>query len=174
MGNNLPINGTETGRILHCQDCSPVCHYRCCDQSKPGDSDFGLDNAVLLYPGEWELTRDETRRHILITVEDFNAGKIGRCDRENFDQSQCDPTRNYKPLDCMTYPLTPTMHEGKLAFLIDPRCPLVQGNLQAHLERVRRRWEQVLASDTRVATWISSLKIKGYVPYIPSSEDGNS
>lgn len=177
MGNSLPINGTEAGRILDCEECSSVCHFRCCDQSREREEDFGLDNALLLYPGEWESAREETRRHILITMDDFHGGKLGCCDRGNFDQSQCDPTRNFKPLDCLSYPFTPSIGEAGLEFLIDPRCPLATRDLGAHFENIRRRWEQALASNPSVVDWISHLKIDGYVPYAPSvhsPNDGNS
>jgi len=160
---SLPILGQEEGGILGCSECSHVCHYRCCDQSRPEDPDFGPENSILLYPGEWEGVREDIRSHLLITMEDYNGGKLAYCDRENFDQSSCHPERNFKPLDCMSYPFAPAIRDGELCLLIDSkRCPLPEEQLQSHAIMIRRKWEEAIAENPAVADWIGQLSLEDY------------
>lgn len=159
----LPI---VEGQLSGCKECSHICHYRCCDQAKADAPDFGQENSILLYPGEWESVADETRRHLLITMNDFNSGKLAYCDRENFDQSTCHPHRNFKPLDCESYPFAPVMRDGTLQLVIDSqRCPLPVEQLTNHAKYVLQRWQRVIDENPDVAAWISALKLPNYVSY---------
>lgn len=166
----LPI---VDGQIVGCKECSSICHYRCCDQARSADApDFSHENAVLLYPGEWEAVSEEMRRHFIITMDNFNGGKFAYCDRENFDQSQCHPLRNFKSLDCESYPFTPAIRDGKLQLLIDSeRCPLPVQQLADHARYILKRWQEVIDRNPDVAQWISSLELPHYVPYeLPLSQ----
>lgn len=157
------------GQISGCRECSSICHYRCCDQSKPDAPDYSHENAILLYPGEWEVVANETRRHLLITLDDFHGGKLAYCDKENFDQSQCHPEHNFKPLDCESYPFAPVIRDGELQLIIDSgRCPLPVEQLAHHARYVLRRWQEAIDRNPAVAEWISALELLHYVPYKPS------
>lgn len=159
----LPIVG---GQIVGCKECSSICHYRCCDQAKADAPDFSHENAILLYPGEWEAVEHETRRHLLITIHNFNGGKIAYCDKENFDQSQCHPERNFKPLDCESYPFAPIIRDGTVHLIIDSgRCPLPVQQLSDHARFILRRWQEAIEKNPAVAEWISALELPNYVPY---------
>lgn len=155
------------GQIVGCKECSSICHYRCCDQARSADApDFGPENAVLLYPGEWEAVSEEMRRHFIITMDNFNRGKLAYCDRENFDQSQCHPLRNFKSLDCESYPFAPAIRDGKLQLVIDSgRCPLPVQQLDKHAKYVLKRWQEAMDKNPAVAEWISALEMPHYVSY---------
>lgn len=160
------------GQIVGCKECSSICHYRCCDQAKADAPDFGHENAILLYPGEWEAVSSETRQHLLITMENFKGGKLAYCDRENFDQSQCHPLRNFKPLDCESYPFAPVIRNGQLQLTIDSeRCPLPVQQLADHARYILKRWQEAIDQNADVNQWISALELPHYVPYeLPNSQ----
>lgn len=160
------------GQIVGCKECSIICHYRCCDQAKADAPDFSHENAILLYPGEWERVSSETRQHLLITMENFNGGKLAYCDRENFDQSQCHPLRNFKPLDCESYPFAPVIRNGQLQLTIDSeRCPLPVQQLADHARYILKRWQEAIDQNADVTQWISALELPHYVPYeLPNSQ----
>jgi len=159
----LPI---ISGQIVGCTECSDICHYRCCDQSKAGDPDFSHENSILLYPGEWESVAEETRKHLLITMGNFNGGKLAYCDRDNFDQSKCHPLNNFKPLDCETYPFAPVIRDGKLNLIIDSsRCPLPVSQLENHAIYILKRWQEAIDQNPDVTQWISALDLPHYIPY---------
>lgn len=163
MDENLP----SSGKIEACQACSSQCGYGCCHQAKPGESDFGPESALLLYPGELDGVAQDFRRHILITGENFNGGQLGYCDRENFDQSQCDPERNYKPLDCQSYPFAPAIVDGQLTLVVDDkRCPLPKHILDAHYRSTLAKWQSALDSNPAVRSWVEALNLKGYSSYV--------
>lgn len=155
------------GQIDSCTEGSKTCHYRCCDQAKPGDDDFGPESSLLIHPGELQELGTDRSRHILLQDGDFHGGRLGRCDRENFDQSSCDPSRNFKPLDCASYPFVPTIKDGDVALMVDTeRCPLSLDTLGKHAAKTRELWRRAIASNFLVADWIKQLNLEGYVDYI--------
>lgn len=163
---NMPENSLDDGKIDACITCSSQCGFGCCNQAKPGESDFGPESSLLLYPGELDDVDPELRAHILITQEAYNGGQLGYCDRENFDQASCDPSRNYKPLDCHSYPFAPTFVDGELALVVDDRrCPLPARILDAHYRATLAKWAAVLETNPSVRTWVEALNLKGYSPY---------
>lgn len=159
----------EGGYIEGCQRCSQECHYRCCDQSQPGDIDYSPENGILLYPGEWEKAQGLFRQHLLITLADHHGGKIVACDRDSFDQSRCHPSRNFKPLDCQSYPFFPVMTEaGEIDLAVDTaRCPLTRNlvGLKAHYEETLRRWRELAQNNEEVQAWIAAIHLPGYQLY---------
>lgn len=161
---------SKEGSINACASCSHICGYGCCHQALPHEEDFGSESSILLYPGELEAAAEETRRHILITAENFRGGKLGYCDRDNFDQSECSMDRNFKPLDCQSYPFFPAMRDGKLILLIDKkRCPLPIDALLRHYEWVLQKWAVVIAEDPAVKKWITSFELERYAEFNPTS-----
>ena len=156
----------ENGKIDACISCSSQCGFGCCHQAKPGEADFGPESSLLLYPGELDEVDPELRAHILITQEAYNGGQLGYCDREHFDQASCDPSRNYKPLDCQSYPFAPAYVDGELVLLVDDvRCPLPKRILDAHYRGTLAKWQAVIDRNPTVRTWVENLHLKGYSPY---------
>lgn len=155
------------GQIDSCTEGSIICHYRCCDQGKPSDDNFDPEGSILIHPGELQELGTDRSKHILLQDEDFHGGRLGRCDGEHFDQSSCDPSRNFKPLDCVSYPFAPTIKGGDVTLSIDTeRCPLSLSALDEHALAVRELWRDVIASNPLVANWIEQLRLEGYVDYI--------
>jgi hypothetical protein len=156
----------DNGKIDACIGCSSICGFRCCHQSNLHEEAFGPENAILLYPGEIDEVSRATRAHIQITNEDFNGGKLGYCDRENFDQSTCDPTKNFKPLDCRSYPFFPTIVNGELKLLIDKeRCPLPSLILQRHYDDILKLWTDLLVQKPELENWIKGFNLQGYTEF---------
>lgn len=167
---NKMNSSSEGGNINACAACSHICGYGCCHQALPHEADFGPENSILLYPGELEAAAEETRRHILVTADNFNNGKLGYCDRDHFDQSKCSAEKNFKPLDCQSYPFFPVIKDGKLILKIDKkRCPLGTDALLRHYESVLRKWEEVIAKNPAVKEWIVSFQLEGYTDFNPAS-----
>lgn len=156
----------EDGQTTLCISLKAQCKYNCCRQSLPTEDDFCPDNALLLYPGEFEAASEETRRHIQITMADFNGGKLGYCDETNFDQSNCDVKTNFKPLDCQSYPFAPAIKDGHLILKIDPkRCPLPKKNIATLYEATLRKWKAVIEKNPHVIKWIEKLNLVNYEKY---------
>lgn len=162
---------SEGGHINDCTSCSHICGYGCCHQALPHEEDFGPESSILLYHGELEAATEETRRHILVTADNFHNGKLGYCDRDNFDQSKCDVAKNFKPLDCQSYPFFPAIRDGKLILLIDKkRCPLAINVLLRHYEWVLQKWKGVITKNPAVKEWITSFELEGYTEFNPTSQ----
>ncbi len=169
---SLTVINTEPGKIEGCTECSRECHYGCCHQLKAHDPSFGPQNSIMLYPGEWESVRGDTRRHLLITLDDYNGGKLAYCDRENFDQSACNPTNNFKPLDCESYPFAPAFEGNELCLHVDrQKCPLSVDQLRAHYVTILAKWREVIGTNPAVEKWVRSLDLADYVRYEPALEE---
>ena len=160
--NNIDEND---GYILGCQSKSGQCHYRCCDQSKITSDDFCQENAILLYPGEWEAEKNKSKKHITISDDQFYSGKLGYCDKDNFDQSKCNPLLNFKPLDCKSYPFFPIIVDGKIKLTIDSaRCPLSENieELRQHFRVILSEWIEITENNELVRSWIKNINLTGY------------
>lgn len=160
----------EGGNISACEACSHLCGYGCCHQALPHEADFGPESSLLLYPGELEETIKELRRHILVNADDFHGGKLGYCDREHFNQSTCDADKNFKPLDCQSYPFFPAIKDGKLVLKVDrKRCPLPTEAVLRHYETVLVKWKELIAKNPETKEWIASFELEGYTDFDPAS-----
>ena len=121
-----------------------------------------------MYPGEWEKAecRGEMLAHLRVMACDPLGGRLAYCDGGVIDQSKCSPSRNYKPLDCISYPFFPALSGGILHLLVDDsRCPLPSVALRQHHNYVLLRWSAVLQLDARIAEWLLQLSLDGYRPY---------
>jgi hypothetical protein len=151
-----------TGKIISCAKASAICGYRCCDQ----DPVITAGNArptdyIMMYPGEYNAC--DTRQSHLMPVAAYCGGILARCAKECFDQSQCDPLANYKPLDCMSYPLMPKVDGGCVTLFKDDRCPLTETDIsESHRETTQKRWQELAAVNPDVLDWLSSLTMDGY------------
>lgn len=169
---NFLDKNIDGGYLLGCGEASQECHYRCCDQSKPGTADFCQENALLLYPGEWE-SAEGSKSHIDISVENDHEGKLGYCAKERFDQSSCHPDKNFKPLDCKSYPFFPTIIDGKMKMALDVmRCPLSRDPqaLLQHYNYILSLWLAVAEKNPSVIEWIKTKKLDGYIIYDPKND----
>lgn len=118
-----------------------------------------------MYPGEWDQEPNERKEHIIISDDNDHGGKLGYCDKENFDQSQCNPLQNFKPLDCHSYPFFPVIVDGQLKLSIDSkRCPLSKDieKLRDHYRFILSEWLKAIENDESVKTWIESISLDGY------------
>jgi hypothetical protein len=151
------------GQIIDCYNHGKTCGYNCCKQSKPDEPDFGPDNALLLYPGEYESAAATTRNHILIVLEDFHGGKLGYCDRDYFDQSGCRAESNFKPLDCQSYPFAPAIVGDGLVLMVDAkRCPLQRKTLELHYRTIMAKWNESIQKNPEIIRWIKKLNLQNY------------
>lgn len=164
---NTPNNTIrEDGQTIICDSLGVQCGHNCCKQSMPIEEDYCPDNALLLFPGEFEAASEETRRHVLITMDDFNGGKLGFCDRANFDQSHCDARTNFKPLDCQSYPFAPAIKDGHLILRIDrKRCSIPDETIAALYKPTLQKWKAVIAKNPHVIKWIERLNFVNYEEY---------
>lgn len=175
MTRYLPLVGASgsDGELTDCAAASAICGYHCCHQQLPKGGPPVTDESILLFPGELKraLEHGEGAQHIEVTGTHPVGGDFGYCNPEVIDQRQCHPARNFKPLDCRSYPLFPTIRNGKLALLIDTRCPLSArdpARLRAHAQVVLATWRSEVARNPAVGRWLASLDLPTYEPFSPS------
>lgn len=150
------------GIIEGCIEGSKKCEFRCCDQDVPEDlKPIRPIDYILMYPGEYD-SEDPKQSH-LEHIADYAGGVLARCKKECFDQSQCDPDVNYKPLDCRSYPLFPTLSDDGLVLVKDERCPLTTSDIDLeHYEAVLDNWLEVVTHRPQTIAWLSNLIMEGY------------
>ena len=150
------------GAIQDCKAKCDICNFDCCNQDSPLEP-IRPESSLLIYPGELEAVTDERRKHIIVTLDNFNGGKLGYCDPNILDQSKCNSEKNYKTLDCQSYPFAPTFKNGKLTLLVDrKRCPLSTEALKMHYKPILERWEDVVKKNPSVKEWIEALNLQEY------------
>lgn len=150
---------------LNCPSHSNICNYRCCSQSLPQDLDFCAQNSILLYPGELAsaIGRHLYIGHLTITDQSYFGGNLAYCSSTNFDQSNCDPFMNFKPLDCISYPFFPSFIGNELVLMFDSaRCPLKGTMLHLHYIKILRRWYELTSCNIEIINWIKSVELEGY------------
>lgn len=150
------------GQITDCVSLGHICSFDCCNQDSP-DEPTRPESSILLYPGEIEAVAADRRSHIVITLDGFNGGKLGYCNPTILNQSECDPERNFKPLDCQSYPFAPAFKDGSLILVVDrKRCPLGLEALRAHYGSILEKWREVVRKNSNVRQWIEALDLNGY------------
>lgn len=150
------------GQITDCTLLKHICGFDCCHQDS-SDEPIRPESSLLLYPGELESVVAEKRRHIIVTLDDFNGGKLGYCNPIILNQSACDPKNNLKPLDCQSYPFAPAFRNGNLILLVDrKRCPLGLGALREHHGSILKKWEEIIQKKSDVRRWVEALDLNGY------------
>lgn len=150
------------GQIAECTALSHICSFNCCNQDSPNEP-TKPESSILLYPGEIESVAAERKRHIIITLNDFHGGKLGYCDPTILNQSECNPEKNFKPLDCRSYPFAPAFRNGALILLVDRRrCPLGLKALRAHHGLILEKWKEIIQKKSDVRQWIEALDLNGY------------
>ena len=139
------------GRIPLCAHQS--CGHTCCD--------FAEGNYIVLYPGEEMAARaaGKSLEHLEITPMAF-GGHRAICHAR--DKAQCDG--GYKPLDCASYPLFPTVAtDGSIrAGLKGAKCPLRLGEIAKHQQWVVQQWLRLAAHRPQLLEWLRRLPLVGY------------
>lgn len=139
------------GIIDQCQTAG--CGRTCCE--------FAEGNFIVLYPGEVEQAQEngESLTHLEVTPL-THGGHRAIC--RAGDKSQCDG--GYKPLDCASYPLFPTVDDyGHVTVgLKGQKCPLSFASLGAHRAWVVDAWSNLCAARPDVRKWLRAIKLVGY------------
>ena len=96
-------------------DCGELCSKACCSPDEDGQG------GMLLFPGEKEFCTGDWHR-----LEETDVGTILTC------LSPC--PRNFRPLACRIFPLTPVFSKGAWTVRMDARarrmCPLVRSGVK--------------------------------------------
>lgn len=121
------------------------CAFKCCQ--------FSWGNYILLYPGELAETAKSVG-HLKIVDPDYFGGQKAVCVAS--DCRTCD--NGYKPLDCQSYPLFPTMS----GYIKGSKCPLVKMELGEHLKWTSLQWFDLLTEKPEVRDWLAQVKMVGY------------
>ena len=144
-------NASNEGRIALCAHQS--CGHTCCD--------FAQGNYIAMYPGEVAAARraGQSLDHLELTPLSF-GGHQAVCNAS--DKAICDG--GYKPLDCASYPLFPTVAaDGSiLAGLKGAKCPLRWGDLAGHARWVVKQWGQLVHRRPRLVNWLRRIRLVGY------------
>lgn len=150
MLESLPQVSTS-GCIPQCETAS--CGRTCCE--------FAAGNYIVLYPGELETARENGHSTAHLKLEPApNGGHRAVCTAG--DKATCDS--GYKPLDCASYPLFPTIDStGNIqAGLKGDKCPLTTTELSKHRLWMIAQWARLLDSVPAIRRWIRSTKLVGY------------
>jgi hypothetical protein len=148
----LPLTD-PSGRIAACP--KGQCGFTCCD--------FQQGNYIVLHPGELEAakSRGESLHHLAVYAEEAGGYRATCRARAT---ATCDG--GYKPLDCRSYPLFPTVTDGASprvdVVLKGSKCPLQLDEIREHEVYVRRAWSRVLASSPDVVEWLRRVRLVGY------------
>lgn len=160
-----------SGKVSYCLKHSAICNFDCCCHSNPKINESIIpQSSILLAPGE--LKGKQGTNHIFITMNNYFGGSLGFCDPEKIDQSQCDSSLNYKPLDCQSYPFFPRLIDGLLVLYKDSRCPLGEKNpieLQKMYSKVISLWSEII-KDPNVQIWVNQVELLSYRLYTPQNE----
>lgn len=164
-------NQTSFGLIDGCGYYSKICRYKCCQQDLDCAGEINPGNYLLIYPGELADQSIPMCDHIKVISEDFNGGSLGFCDASKIDQSKCSEYKNYKTLDCRSYPFAPAYINKELVLIADERCPIIQekelnrDKLNKLYDETLLAWQQVILENEAVIKWILLLNLPSYKLY---------
>ena len=149
MERNLPPAGLGTIGLCPHQGCN----HTCCD--------FANGNYIALYPGELALVHatKQSVTHLDVTP-DGAGGHRAIC--RACDKATCD--NGYKPLDCASYPLFPTVdHQGNIeAAQKGAKCPLRTEDLAEHRSWVIARWSLLQNTVPGLIEWLCGVRLVAY------------
>lgn len=139
------------GQIAQCRHAA--CGYRCCD--------FSGGNYIALYPGELNdaVASGASLDHLEVRPS-ADGGCRAICHAD--DKATCDG--GYKPLDCASYPLFPTIApDGRVeAGLKGRKCPLIAATIPRHVQWVKAAWTRLAEASPAVRDWIARVRLVGY------------
>ena len=154
-----------------CGQYANACNYKCCQQDSGGESELSPGNYLLIYPEELADKSESICKHIKLVSDNFYGGSLGFCDAKIIDQSGCCTSKNFKPLDCRSYPFVPAFINQELVLIADKRCPIVQERelnkkkLDELYQGVISAWRRAVLKNEKVAGWIKSLDLPTYELY---------
>ncbi|MCA9240990.1 MAG: hypothetical protein KDA37_12355 [Planctomycetales bacterium] len=143
-----------TGALGVIPDCATAgCGRTCCE--------FAEGNYIALYPGEVEAASKSGQSLSHLELAPLPMGGHRAVCRAT-DKANCD--RGYKPLDCASYPLFPTLDSsGALdATLKGAKCPLLAAALEPHRAWVVRYWNEVCQRFPAAQRWLAEVSLVGY------------
>ena len=143
-----------TGRISLCPYQS--CEYRCCD--------FQQGNFIVTHPGELRhaAAAGKSLNHLRV-IDVIGEGHKVICTAE--DTSSCD--NGYKPLDCQSYPIFPTIEHEEDRFKLTAglkgrKCPLLVSQVHEHAKWVLDQWTARIRTNPSIAKWLARVSLVGY------------
>lgn len=135
----------DIGIIKACDKYLLICKYDCCKFT---------NNYILLYPGEYEKSK-ENKNHIKIIDDNYFGGKKAIC----FHICKKD---DFKPLDCRSYPYFPIINEnGKLEIIKGKKCPLTENDLLDHKKQFTNIWNKIIENE-EILEWLKKVELIGY------------
>lgn len=149
------MSSTDNGLIESCRHQG--CGYLCCE--------FAAGNFIALYPGELEHARScgYSVDHLECTPDGWGGHKaICRA----CDTASCDG--GYKPLDCRSYPLFPTVEEKTVSIqtgLKGEKCPLLEIHLAEHGKWVVEEWTSLSRTIPTLRVWLKQMRLVDYIPW---------
>lgn len=121
-------------------DCGTLCSHNCCRNDYDNPEEFG----VYLLPYEYEHFLKETNmigKHQLAwhSAKDRFMPKALKGLNYFYCKVEKDCLRQYRPIQCRTYPLEPHLENGSLVLVVEKdqihACPLIQ-----HKDRWRKEY----------------------------------
>ncbi len=126
------FSGDTTSSFRVCASCGGACEYSLMSTLLPGEAEFmsskkGMDLSAF---------RDAFLDGVLVEGEVMDVLKCSDpCEFLNKDNKTC-TILGYKPIDCLIYPITFELVDGKWDAILDDECPLAQNR-----EASRFFWE---------------------------------
>ncbi len=138
-------------------DCGALCGAACCGEDNSAQKSNDLDMGIYLLPGEEKLFVDELKNDffwIKESASDFEfptswSGKV------NFIKCKTPPNcnRNFRPIQCRTFPLAPHIDDtGALSLILFPenlpyQCPLIKNNIPLNSKFIKATytsWQRLI------------------------------
>lgn len=136
------------GIIKDCENHISQCKCKCCNFN---------DNYIVLYPGEFEATKQK-KNHIKIIDDNYFGGKKAICIRTCKEDE-------FKPIDCRSYPFFPKINnQGKIEIIKGSKCPLKKEELAIHKKNFNEIWN-LLIKNKDISDWIKKIELIGYELY---------
>jgi len=127
-------------------DCGTLCSHNCCRNDYENPEEFGvyllpfeyehfLKNTGMMKPSQmdWHAAKDRFMPKSLKGLNYFYCNVEKDC------------LRQYRPVQCRTYPLEPHLENGKLSLIVEKdqihECPLIQRREQWRADYVKGMYE---------------------------------
>ena len=147
MREGIPLNKSIStfGIIKDCEIHILHCKRICCKF---------YDNYIVLYPGEFEKTKQK-KDHIKIIDDNYFSGKkaifLKPCKNDDF-----------RPLDCRSYPYFPKINDlGEIEIIKSSKCPLKKEELTVHKKKFIEIWN-LLIKNKDISDWIKEIELIDY------------
>jgi len=150
-------------------NCGQLCDYHCC-RSHEEDEDLGMYLLPLEYEAIQKNRGVDFEVHSSYDYEIYGAKKLFYIFCNN--NSGC--LREFRPVQCRTYPLEPHMEDGKLMMIIENdqfhKCPLIDNRAiwrKEFIKGIYAGWALLLTLEPVLRhIEVVSRKRKGYYAYV--------